>query len=154
LGPFEALTDSTFARTFARLGRRIRPPNFYSAVRRLVRAVPNLTAGNPEPSWLTDMRPALINGVAGAVAFLHGQPFSIGAVTVRNRKIVELDFFADPERLPYSTWRSSTTEEATIATEPSVTNASSAAIPTARNSPEEAKTIGRGLRPVAARMPW
>jgi RNA polymerase sigma factor (sigma-70 family) len=46
-----------------------------------------------------DMRPALINGVAGAVAFLHGQPFSIGAVTVRNRKIVELDFFADPERL-------------------------------------------------------
>jgi RNA polymerase sigma factor (sigma-70 family) len=46
-----------------------------------------------------DMRPALINGVAGAVAFLHGQPFSIGAVTVRNGKIVELDFLADPERL-------------------------------------------------------
>jgi RNA polymerase sigma factor (sigma-70 family) len=46
-----------------------------------------------------DIRPALINGVAGAVGFLHGQPFSIGAVTVRNGKIVELDFFADPERL-------------------------------------------------------
>jgi RNA polymerase sigma-70 factor, ECF subfamily len=46
-----------------------------------------------------DMRPALINGVAGAVAFLYGQPFSIGAVTVRNGKIVELDFLADPERL-------------------------------------------------------
>ena len=46
-----------------------------------------------------DIRPALINGVAGAVAFLHGQPFSIGAVTVRNGKIVELDFLADPERL-------------------------------------------------------
>ena len=46
-----------------------------------------------------DIRPALINGVAGAVAFRHGRPFSIGAVTVRNRKIVELDFLADPERL-------------------------------------------------------
>jgi RNA polymerase sigma-70 factor, ECF subfamily len=46
-----------------------------------------------------DVRPALINGVAGAVAFLHGQPFSIGVVTVRNGKIVELDFLADPERL-------------------------------------------------------
>ena len=46
-----------------------------------------------------DVRPALINGVAGAVAFLHGQPFSIGAVTVRNGKIVELDFLTDPERL-------------------------------------------------------
>ena len=47
-----------------------------------------------------DIRPALINGVAGAVAFRDGQPFSIGAVTVRNGKIVELDFLADPERLP------------------------------------------------------
>ena len=46
-----------------------------------------------------DIRPALINGVAGAVAFLHGEPFSIGAVTVRNGKIVELDFLSDPERL-------------------------------------------------------
>jgi RNA polymerase sigma-70 factor (ECF subfamily) len=46
-----------------------------------------------------DMRPALINGVPGAVAFRHGQPFSIGAVTVRNGKIVELDFLNDPERL-------------------------------------------------------
>jgi RNA polymerase sigma-70 factor (ECF subfamily) len=46
-----------------------------------------------------DARPALINGVAGSVAFLHGQPFSIGAVTVRNGKIVELDFLVDPDRL-------------------------------------------------------
>ena len=46
-----------------------------------------------------DTRPALINGVAGAVAFLHGEPFSVAAVTVRNGKIVELDFLADSERL-------------------------------------------------------
>ena len=46
-----------------------------------------------------DIRPALINGVPGAVAFRHGQPFSIGAVTVKNGLIVELDFLADPARL-------------------------------------------------------
>jgi RNA polymerase sigma factor (sigma-70 family) len=46
-----------------------------------------------------DIRPALINGVAGAVAFRDGQPFSVGAVTVSNGKIVELDFLGDPERL-------------------------------------------------------
>jgi RNA polymerase sigma factor (sigma-70 family) len=46
-----------------------------------------------------EIRPALVNGVAGAVTFLHGQPFSIAAATVRGGKIVELDFLADPERL-------------------------------------------------------
>jgi RNA polymerase sigma factor (sigma-70 family) len=46
-----------------------------------------------------DVRPALINGVAGMVAFLHGRPVSVGAVTVRNGRIVELDFLTDPERL-------------------------------------------------------
>ena len=46
-----------------------------------------------------DIRPALVNGVAGAVTFLAGRPFSVAAATVRNGKIVELDFLADPERL-------------------------------------------------------
>jgi len=46
-----------------------------------------------------EAQPALINGAAGFVAFLNGQLFSIAAVTVRNGKIVELDFFNDPERL-------------------------------------------------------
>jgi RNA polymerase sigma factor (sigma-70 family) len=46
-----------------------------------------------------DMRPVLINGVAGVVSFLEGEPFSIGAATVRGGKIVEMDILADPERL-------------------------------------------------------
>jgi RNA polymerase sigma-70 factor (ECF subfamily) len=45
------------------------------------------------------MRRALINGAAGMVTFLHGRPFSIAAVTVRNGKIAEIDFLADPERI-------------------------------------------------------
>jgi RNA polymerase sigma-70 factor (ECF subfamily) len=44
-----------------------------------------------------DLRPALINGVAGAVAFLEGEPVSMAAATVRNGRIVELDFLPDPE---------------------------------------------------------
>ena len=45
------------------------------------------------------MRRALINGAAGIVSFLDGQPFSIAAVTVKNGKIAEIDFLADPERI-------------------------------------------------------
>jgi len=46
-----------------------------------------------------EVRPALVNGAVGAVALRDGKPFSIGAITVKNGKIVEMDFFADPERL-------------------------------------------------------
>jgi RNA polymerase sigma factor (sigma-70 family) len=46
-----------------------------------------------------EMRLALINGAIGAVILREGKPFSIGAVTVRGRRIVALDFFADPERI-------------------------------------------------------
>ena len=45
------------------------------------------------------MHPALINGAAGLVSTRHGQPFSVGGFTVRDRKIVEIDILADPARL-------------------------------------------------------
>jgi RNA polymerase sigma-70 factor (ECF subfamily) len=44
-----------------------------------------------------DQRPALINGAAGVVSLKDGKPFSIGALTVRDGRIVELDFVSDPE---------------------------------------------------------
>jgi RNA polymerase sigma-70 factor (ECF subfamily) len=46
-----------------------------------------------------DLRRALVNGAAGAVSFRDGEVFSVGAVTVRGGKIVEMDFLGDPERL-------------------------------------------------------
>jgi RNA polymerase sigma factor (sigma-70 family) len=51
------------------------------------------------PQLGLDMRPALINGTAGAVSILDGQPFSVGAVIVMGGKIVEIDILADPARL-------------------------------------------------------
>jgi RNA polymerase sigma factor (sigma-70 family) len=45
------------------------------------------------------MRPALVNGAAGVVTFRDGEPFSVGAFTVRGGRIVEIDFLADPERV-------------------------------------------------------
>jgi RNA polymerase sigma factor (sigma-70 family) len=44
-------------------------------------------------------RPALINGAAGMVTILDGEPYAVGGVTVRGGKIVEIDILADPERL-------------------------------------------------------
>ena len=47
------------------------------------------------------MHPALINGAAGIVATLNGTVFSVAAVLVRDGKITEMDFLADPERLAH-----------------------------------------------------
>jgi RNA polymerase sigma-70 factor (ECF subfamily) len=46
------------------------------------------------------IQPALVNGVAGAVSLREdGTPFSVGAFTVRDGKVVALDILADPIRL-------------------------------------------------------
>jgi RNA polymerase sigma-70 factor (ECF subfamily) len=45
------------------------------------------------------IRRALVNGAAGAVSFRDGRPFSVGAFTIANGKIVEIDFLVDPERI-------------------------------------------------------
>jgi RNA polymerase sigma-70 factor (ECF subfamily) len=40
-----------------------------------------------------------VNDGVGTVAFMDGKPFSVGAVRVREGRIVEIDFLGDPERL-------------------------------------------------------
>ena len=45
------------------------------------------------------MHPALVNGAAGMVATRNGVVFSIASDIVRNGKIAEMNFLADPERL-------------------------------------------------------
>jgi RNA polymerase sigma factor (sigma-70 family) len=46
-----------------------------------------------------EVRPALVNGAAGIVTLRNGEPFAISGFTIRNRRIVEMDILADPERL-------------------------------------------------------
>jgi RNA polymerase sigma-70 factor (ECF subfamily) len=46
-----------------------------------------------------EYRPALVNGAVGGVALRDGQPFSVGAFTIKDGKIVEMDFLTDPARL-------------------------------------------------------
>ena len=45
------------------------------------------------------MRRALVNGAAGMVTLREGRPFSVAALTIRDGRIVEMNFLADPERL-------------------------------------------------------
>jgi RNA polymerase sigma factor (sigma-70 family) len=45
------------------------------------------------------VQPALVNGALGAVTTRDGELFSVGGMTVRGGKIVEIDILADPERL-------------------------------------------------------
>jgi RNA polymerase sigma-70 factor (ECF subfamily) len=44
-------------------------------------------------------RAVLVNGTIGMVSYRNGEPFSLGGVTVRGGRIVEIDILADPERL-------------------------------------------------------
>jgi hypothetical protein len=44
-------------------------------------------------------RPALVNGAAGIISMRDGKPFSVGGITVRGGRIVEIDILSDPERL-------------------------------------------------------
>jgi RNA polymerase sigma-70 factor, ECF subfamily len=44
-------------------------------------------------------RPVLVNGMYGMMSYRDGKPFSVGAITVRGGRIVEMDILADPERL-------------------------------------------------------
>jgi RNA polymerase sigma factor (sigma-70 family) len=44
-------------------------------------------------------RLALVNGAPGIVAQREGKPFSVGAFTVRNGRILRFDLLSDPERL-------------------------------------------------------
>ena len=52
-----------------------------------------MVAGRP------DVERALVNGAAGLVALRDGQLFSVGAFTVRDGRIVEIDILADPDRI-------------------------------------------------------
>ena len=44
-------------------------------------------------------RPVLVNGAAGVVVTLGGQPVAVIGFTVSRGKIVEIDAITDPERL-------------------------------------------------------
>jgi RNA polymerase sigma factor (sigma-70 family) len=45
------------------------------------------------------IRRALVNGAPGLVSERNGTPFSVGAFTIQNGRIVECDFLVDPEQL-------------------------------------------------------
>jgi RNA polymerase sigma-70 factor, ECF subfamily len=45
------------------------------------------------------VQPALVNGAVEAVATRDGEPYSVGALTVRGEKIVAIDILADRDRL-------------------------------------------------------
>ena len=46
-----------------------------------------------------DVHLALVNGAIGVVSMRDGRPFSVGGMTVREGKIVEMDYLLDAERL-------------------------------------------------------
>jgi RNA polymerase sigma-70 factor, ECF subfamily len=48
---------------------------------------------------IVDLRPALVNGAAGVVVTLRGEPMTVMGFTVVDGNIVEIDAIAEPERV-------------------------------------------------------
>jgi hypothetical protein len=46
-----------------------------------------------------EVRPALVNGTAGAVVLAEGRAYAVMAFTIARGKIVEIDFVIEPSRL-------------------------------------------------------
>ena len=55
-------------------------------------------------SWLahpaTELRPVLVNGAAGVIIVVRGQPTTVIGFTIAQGKIIEIDAVADPDRVP------------------------------------------------------
>jgi RNA polymerase sigma factor (sigma-70 family) len=71
-----------------------------SGLSRLARGAETVASGAMTFSRLDlTMRRALINGAPGIVSLRDGRPFSVGAFTIRNGRIVQFDILTDPDRL-------------------------------------------------------
>jgi RNA polymerase sigma factor (sigma-70 family) len=68
---------------------------------REVRGAGNVATGAIGFAQLGDVevRPALVNGVAGAVSIRDGEPYTLAAVTIAGGRIVAIDILGDRERL-------------------------------------------------------
>jgi RNA polymerase sigma factor (sigma-70 family) len=92
-GDFEALVEVLDPDVVLRADRRADAP-------RVLRGAANVARGALAFSRLdVEVRPALVNGAVGTVTFRDGRPFALAGFTIRNRRIVEMDIIADPERL-------------------------------------------------------
>ena len=60
-------------------------------------AVAGLARGYAAPE--REVRPAIVNGAAGAVIFVVGEPTAIMGFVVRGERIAAIDVLADPERI-------------------------------------------------------
>ena len=95
-GDFEALLEVLDRDVVLRADRR----GVSIGAPRVVRGSANVARGALAFSRLDiEVRPALVNGAVGTVTFRDGRPFAIAGFTIRNRRIVEMDIIADPERL-------------------------------------------------------
>ena len=92
-GDFEALVEVLDPDVVLRADRRGTAP-------RVVRGAANVARGALAFSRQDiEVRPALVNGAVGTVTFREGRPFAIAGFTIRNRRVVEMDIIADPDRL-------------------------------------------------------
>jgi RNA polymerase sigma-70 factor (ECF subfamily) len=93
-GDFDALVDMLHPDVVLRADYGTHRPTATEVIRG-ARAVAKQARGIPGAV----VRPALVNGAAGAVITVRGRPFAVMGFTVVEGRIVEIDAISDPERV-------------------------------------------------------
>jgi RNA polymerase sigma factor (sigma-70 family) len=110
-GDFDALIAVLDPEVVVRADRGVAPPGALREVRGAAAVAEQVLTAGGFARLARLARPALVNGAAGVIVAAGGRLSSVVAFTVRGGKIVEIDVFADPERLRQLDLAASTTTD-------------------------------------------
>jgi RNA polymerase sigma factor (sigma-70 family) len=98
-GDFDALVAVLDPDVVLRIDAGARRPAASMAIRGAGAVARQAARGLAGVLRVAELRPALVNGTAGVVVTMRGQPMTVMGFTVADGKIAEIDAIADPERL-------------------------------------------------------
>jgi RNA polymerase sigma-70 factor (ECF subfamily) len=98
-GDFDALVALLDPGVVLRLDTGAWRPAASMTIRGAAAVATQALTGLPAALRVAHLRPALVNGAAGAVLTMRGRPMTVMGFTVADGKIAEIDAIADPERV-------------------------------------------------------
>lgn len=98
-GDFDALVAVLDPDVVLRIDAGARRPAASMAIRGAAAVAGQAARGLARVLRVANLRPALVNGAAGVIVTVRGQPMTVMGFTVADGKIAEIDAIADPERV-------------------------------------------------------
>jgi RNA polymerase sigma-70 factor (ECF subfamily) len=98
-GDFDALVSVLHPDVVLRIDAGARRPAASMEIRGAAAVARQAASGLATVLRVAQLHPALVNGAAGVVVTMRGQPMTVMGFTIANGKIAEIDAIADPERV-------------------------------------------------------